>query len=82
MNAIILSIVLSLISNINGFIKYNQSVEIHGRFMCGQKPLHRAAIELWENDRSLLKSITYVLLQKRGNTIHFMHIFFTFNYFQ
>lgn len=69
MNAIALSILLVLISNINGFIKRNQSFEIHGRFICGHKPLHRAAIELWEDNRSLLKSIIYVLMQKRGNTI-------------
>ncbi|EFO18953.1 hypothetical protein LOAG_09540 [Loa loa] len=43
-----------------------QSFEIHGQFMCGEKPLHRAAIELWDDERSLLKSIIYILMQRRG----------------
>uniref|UniRef100_A0A0R3S350 Transthyretin-like family protein n=1 Tax=Elaeophora elaphi TaxID=1147741 RepID=A0A0R3S350_9BILA len=66
MYTIALPILLALISSANGFIKLDQSVEIHGRFMCGQQPLHRVAIELWEDERSLLKSIAYILLQKRG----------------
>ncbi|VDM11876.1 unnamed protein product [Wuchereria bancrofti] len=66
MKSITLSILLALISNTDAFIKRNQSFAIHGKFMCGQYPLHRAAIELWEDDRSLLKSIVYILKQKRG----------------
>ncbi|CAG9532563.1 unnamed protein product [Cercopithifilaria johnstoni] len=67
---ITLSILFSSISNASGFI--NQAFEIHGRFMCGQQPLHRAAIELWEDNRSLLNSVIYILRQKRGPNDEFL----------
>lgn len=67
MIAIALTILLASIITSNGFIKFNQSFEIHGQFICGEQPLHRAAVELWEDNRSLLKSAIYVLMQRRGN---------------
>uniref|UniRef100_A0A915Q266 Transthyretin-like family protein n=1 Tax=Setaria digitata TaxID=48799 RepID=A0A915Q266_9BILA len=66
MNVTTFLVLLILISTNNGFVNRNQSVEIRGRFMCSGQPLHRAAIELWDDDRSLLKSLIFILMQKRG----------------
>ncbi|VDN04053.1 unnamed protein product [Thelazia callipaeda] len=49
------------------FVNRNQSVEIRGKFICGSEVIHRAAVEVWKDDKSVWKSAFYILMQKRDS---------------